>query len=237
MARQQLLGGGPDEWRLAREHLVQHAADRVEIAPSVQLPGGGGLLRAHVGGSAEGEPRLGQAVLAGSRDGARHPEVGHDRFLSLQQDVFRLDVAVDDAVRMGVAQGAQHLGGDPHGPVERKRALARHPLPKGLALHVGHGIPQPTRRFARVVHGENVRMLQAGGDPDLLEESLRSERGGELGAQDLERDGPIVPEIVGEVDHGHAAAAELALDALPVGKSATQAVRHAHEAPVVEGIT
>ena len=61
-------------------------------------------------------------------------------------------------------------------------------------------------------------MLQAGGDPDLLEESLRSERGGELGAQDLERDGPIVPEVVREVDHGHAAASELALDAIPIGQ-------------------
>jgi hypothetical protein len=61
-------------------------------------------------------------------------------------------------------------------------------------------------------------MLQAGGDPDLLEESLRSERDGELGAQDLERDGPIVPEVVREVDHGHAAASELALDAIPIGQ-------------------
>jgi hypothetical protein len=61
-------------------------------------------------------------------------------------------------------------------------------------------------------------MLQAGGDPDLLEESLRSERGGELGAQNLERDGPIVPEVVSEVDHGHAAASELALDAIPIGQ-------------------
>jgi hypothetical protein len=61
-------------------------------------------------------------------------------------------------------------------------------------------------------------MLQAGGDPDLLKESLRSERGGELGAQDLERDGPIVPEIVGEVDRGHAAASELALDAVAIGQ-------------------
>jgi hypothetical protein len=61
-------------------------------------------------------------------------------------------------------------------------------------------------------------MLQAGGDPNLLEESLRSERGGELGAQDLERDGPIVPEVVGEVDRGHTAASELALDAIAVGQ-------------------
>ena len=61
-------------------------------------------------------------------------------------------------------------------------------------------------------------MLQPGGDPDLAEEPLGSERGGELGAQHLERHGPIVPEVVGEVDRGHAAAAELALDAVAIGQ-------------------
>ena len=30
--------------------------------------------------------------------------------------------------------------------------------------------------------------------------------GGELGAEDLEGDRPVVPEVVGEVDRGHAAA-------------------------------
>ena len=67
-------------------------------------------------------------------------------------------------------------------------------------------------------------MLQAGGDPDLLEESLRSERGGELGAQDLERDGPIVPEVAGEIDGGHAAASELALDAIAIGQGGREEV-------------
>jgi hypothetical protein len=61
-------------------------------------------------------------------------------------------------------------------------------------------------------------VLQAGGDPDLPEEPLGSERGGELGAQHLERDGPIVPEVVGEIDGGHAATAKLALDPIAIGQ-------------------
>ena len=35
----------------------------------------------------------------------------------------------------------------------------------------------------------------------------------QFGVQDLERHGPIVPEVAGEIDRGHAAASELALDA------------------------
>ena len=67
-------------------------------------------------------------------------------------------------------------------------------------------------------------MLQAGGDPDLLEKSLRSERGRELGAQDLEGDGAIMPKVVREVDHGHATASELALDAIPIGQGGREEV-------------
>jgi hypothetical protein len=74
------------------------------------------------------------------------------------------------------------------------------------------------------VHREDVRMLQAGGGPDLQEEPLRSERGSELGAQDLERDGPIVSEVAGEIDGGHAAASEFALDAIAIGQGGREEV-------------
>ena len=36
--------------------------------------------------------------------------------------------------------------------------------------------------------------------------------GGQLGMEHLERDRPVVLEVAGEVDRGHAAAAELALE-------------------------
>ena len=61
-------------------------------------------------------------------------------------------------------------------------------------------------------------MLQARGDADLAQEALGAERRGELGAQHLERDLAVVPEVVGEVDRGHAAAAELALDRVAAGE-------------------
>ena len=48
---------------------------------------------------------------------------------------------------------------------------------------------------------------------DLAQEPLGAERGGELRAQHLDRDVAVVLEVVREVDGGHAAAPELALDA------------------------
>ena len=65
-------------------------------------------------------------------------------------------------------------------------------------------------------------MLEPGGEADLALEALGAERGGELGMQDLEGDRPVVAEVVGEVDRGHAAAAELALDRVAAGESCLQ---------------
>ena len=61
-------------------------------------------------------------------------------------------------------------------------------------------------------------MLEVGGDLDLGQEPLGAEHGGQLGAQHLERDLAVVPQVVREVDGGHAARAELALDAVAVGE-------------------
>ena len=66
-------------------------------------------------------------------------------------------------------------------------------------------------------------MLEPGGDLDLAGEPLGAERGGELGAEDLHRDLAVVLQVLGEVDGGHAALAELALDAVAVGEGGLEA--------------
>ena len=71
-------------------------------------------------------------------------------------------------------------------------------------------------------------MLQVGGDPDLGEEALGAEHGGELGPQDLEGDLAVVLAVVGEVDGGHAAAAELAFDGVAVAEGVAQGVGYGH---------
>ena len=51
----------------------------------------------------------------------------------------------------------------------------------------------------------------------------------ELGVQDLDRDLAGVLDVLGEVDGGHAALAQLALEAIAVGEGSAQAVfRDAH---------
>jgi hypothetical protein len=55
-------------------------------------------------------------------------------------------------------------------------------------------------------------MLQVGGNSYLLEESLRAEYGGELGAQNLYGDLAVVFFVVREINSGHPAAAEFTFD-------------------------
>ena len=59
-------------------------------------------------------------------------------------------------------------------------------------------------------------MLEPGGEVDLAEKALGAHGGGELGVEHLDRDRPVVLEVAGEPDGGHAPAAELALERVAV---------------------
>ena len=61
-------------------------------------------------------------------------------------------------------------------------------------------------------------MAQIGGGFNLAQESLRPQRGGQLGTQDFHRDLAMVLEVFGQVHRGHAALAQLPLDAVAVGE-------------------
>jgi hypothetical protein len=119
---------------------------------------------------------------------------------------------VDYPVLMGVAQRPGRLTRNPQGVADRELALPPEPVAQALALDVGHGEPEPARSFPRVMHGQDVGMLQAGGEPDLPLEPLRPQRGGELRVQHLERHGPVVLTIVRQEDGCHPSPAQLALE-------------------------
>ncbi len=80
----------------------------------------------------------------------------------------------------------------------------------------GHG------QLAGIEHREDVGMLEPGGEVDLAEKALGAHRGGELGVEHLDRDRPVVLEVAGEPDGGHAPAAELALERVAVPQTFAQ---------------
>ena len=136
---------------------------------------------------------------------------------------------------VGVAQRIGRLARDPQRVLHRELPLPPEPVAQGFAFDEGHGEPEQRRtarpgEVPRVVHREDVRVLQAGGEADLALEAFRAEGGGELGMEHLECDGAVMAEVAREPDRGHAPAAELALERVPFPQPFAQCrygVRHA----------
>ena len=59
-------------------------------------------------------------------------------------------------------------------------------------------------------------MLQAGFDADLAQEALGARAPRPARAEDLDRDVAVVLRVVGQVDAGHAAAADLSIERVAV---------------------
>ena len=57
-------------------------------------------------------------------------------------------------------------------------------------------------------------MLEVGRRLDLGQEPLGAHHGGQLGAEDLERDRMVMPDVVRQADRGHPALTDLTLDAV-----------------------
>src|SRR2546426_622228 len=158
-------------------------------------------------------------------DGARDPEVAYDRVARFKQDVFRLDVPVDYVMTVGIAQGVGHFASDLERVVEGQLLLPTQPVPQRLAFDVGHDVIEATVSLARVMKRQDVRMGEPSGDLDLAQEALGPDGGAKLGAQDLERNGPVVAKVVGEIDRRHSPAAEFALDRVTPGEGDLKAAQ------------
>ena len=125
------------EGELAREHLVHHDAHRVEVALGVGLVSPR-LLGADIVDAAHRLPAVLDLVL---RPGdAGDAEVHHPQLAVVQQhDVLGLDVPVDDAVAVGVVEGAEDLADEVDGLAAGDlTAPLVEVLPEGHALHTLH---------------------------------------------------------------------------------------------------
>ena len=144
--------------------------------------------------------------------GLRDAEVGEPRLaVAVDEHVVRLDVAVQDAGRMDVAKRAEELLGQRLGLGRLGGAQA---LAEVAALDVLHDQVGP-RAGAEVVDRDEVRVLEARGDPRLAAEALQVDPvARERVGHDLDRDRALQPLVEAEPDHRHAAAADPAAQAV-----------------------
>jgi hypothetical protein len=91
-----------------------------------------------------------------------------------------------------------------------------------FAFDVRHRVVEDFSCYPGIEEAEDVGVLQPGGEFDFLEKAVGPQRTGDLGPEDLECDPPLVLEVAGEIDGGHAAPPELALDRVAVREAGLQ---------------
>jgi hypothetical protein len=230
------------------EHLVEHHAERPHVGAAVLRALAARLLGAHVHRRADGVARARVALAAEavlSRAVARRPavaaqqpgdaEVAEERVpaarapsrrwrVAREEDVLGLDVAVHHAARVRIGERVGQLDGDAQRVGRGERALAREALPQRLALDERHDVVQRPGCLARVVQRQDVRVLQPREQRDLTVEALVARGRPGHRVEQLERHRPVMLQVVREVHHGRAATRELALDRVPIGDVAGEAL-------------
>jgi hypothetical protein len=207
--------GGPP-----RHHLVEDRAHREQIRTRIGRLSAD-LLGGHVAWSAHPQTVLrdgGRVAPPTSRVGialgravvpAGHAEVEDlDLAIRGQEDVLRLQVAMDDAARVRRSQAPADLRAQLGGLSPGERA-ALEALPQRAAFEkLEHDVGIASLR-AHVVEGQDVGVAQRGHGTRFLFEPLLTWRAPGLGGrEDLQGDRPAEPRVAGPVHLPHAALSE-----------------------------
>ena len=212
-----LLTAPPAEWGVAGEQLVGQRAHRVNVHSMVEVRVGGGLLGRHVRRGAQGHARAGELVPAGRlAHRLRHAEIHDHGVAAGEHHVVGLDVAVHDTRRVRRGEGVDHLQQDPDRLIDRQLTGARQSLAQRLSRDIRHDVEVEAPGLTRVEQRQDVRVLQPRRNVDLAEEAVAAEGSSQLGPKHLDRNPAMVPNVFGQVDRGHSAAAQLALEHVPI---------------------
>jgi len=225
------------EGRRAGQAVVDDTCERVLVDPPVERAAVDLLRRQVVGGADD-------VLLGGQRrargQAFRQAEVAEPVVALLDQDVRRLDVAVDQAGRVRGVQRRTHLRGDAR---DLGRLLGALIAQQGADIGPAHQLHRDVERaldVAGVVDRDDVGMVERGGQPRFAHETL-AEVAGQARREQLERHGPPQMHVLGAVDDAHPAAAEHVLDAvardLGAGRKVGREQRRAHhDAPGHRGL-
>ena len=130
----------------------------------------------------------------------------------VEQNVRRLHVAVHETARVGCVQRARHLR-EQSRRVGRIEPAALQPVSQVAPLDVAHGDEEEVVRGPRLVDRDDVRVVDRGGQLRLAQEAVAERRVlGDPGGEQLQRNAPLQPQILGQVDDPHAADAQQGFD-------------------------
>jgi hypothetical protein len=207
------IGG---EWGRTGECFVEDDAEGVEVGPAIDrgaldLLGGqvlGGTHHRAVAGEVGALRRFGDAEV-----GDQNPTVAR------QQDVGRLDVAVDEAAGVGGTEGIGHLGADGEYGVELEGPVLVEVGPHGGADHQLHDDGVDAVLGEGVVDRDDGGVGQPGGGDGLAPESLDEGMvAGQVRVEDLDGDLAGQHLVGGPPDLGHTARRDRVVQPVPTGQ-------------------
>ena len=160
------------EGRMAGTHRIQDAAETEQVGAVIDGLAAG-LLGGHVLRRAGDDARLRQAGVV---HGPRQPEVGelHPLHTVFQQDVRRLDVAVDQSLSMRRGQPGRRLHADAQDLFQLQRAALIDAFLKRDAVDIFHDQVGQAIDLIDAVDVDDVFIADGGGGPRLAQKSLAS---------------------------------------------------------------
>jgi hypothetical protein len=191
-------------------HLVEDDTEREEIAALVhvrreQLLGRHVAERAH-GRSLACQLHPGRGVRPGRALG--ETEVQHLHASARpHHHVRRLHVAVEDARPMRLAEGGRDLYDD-RDRLRRGQGTAGEDVGQPPALDHLHDDQESAPGLDQVVHCADAGVIQGGGRDGFAAEALAHVVSGDLGAEHLQRHGPVQARVAGAIDLAEPAPAQ-----------------------------
>ena len=147
------------------------------------------------------------------------------------EDVRRLDVAVDDAARVGRGERERDRDGRVDGPIGTDASLVAEDVGEAAPVDVLHDDVVGAGRLAPVVDADDVRVVEVGGRLRLAAEALDERRVvRELGEEHLERDRAVEQLVSSQEDVGHAAPTDPALQLVALVQNGGVGLRHVEPA-------
>ncbi len=173
-------------------------------------------MRARSSGDCVTPPNVLPLTLASSPSGElRQSEIQNLGVAALgDENVCRIDIAMNDAMRVRGVQRVGNLDSEPEQKVNFQRT-PRNAVHQGHAVQKFHGDEGFAVQLTNVVNRTNIRMIQRRcGFGFELKTGERLRIMSNLLGQELERDEAMQPHVLGLINHPHAAAAEFLDDAV-----------------------